>query len=446
MKRKKLQYFLICSLMIITYQRSAAQSRIIKLKWDDVVQTSLNENLGLKYTALDYQSQKLSKWQAVSDFLPSLTYQGVASQNLELSTMTLMGQKIQIGTEYNYQHTLELSYPIFTGFSRIASLNIQRNQEKSLKTELKSKEDDTVISALEAYFQIMLSDRLIRVNQEALDAASANLDQVKQFFQVGVASELDLKRAETRYSSTLPSLESAKNQFQMAQNQLKYILNLSLNDSLVVLDSLESKQLLNAFSNASLDELKTIALKNRWELKQSDLQLKTAKSQKTLALSQALPTLAFSADVSHVAMTDEYKVGEKDYTRSKSMNLVVQWPLFQGGKTALETQKAQITIRQMEYIKQQTETQVLMDVEQCYYAVGVALKNLSSLKASLEQAREAFRLSNLTYKEGISTQVEVLDAQLAYTQTNISFQQGLYDYNISQLNLLNAIGQIETLL
>ena len=444
--RKRIQSCCLLILMLTVYQTTAAQPRIVQLKWDDVVQTSLNENLGLKYTALDYKSQKLSKWQAVSDFLPSLTYQGVASQNLELSTMALMGQKIQIGTEYNYQHTLELSYPIFTGFSRIASLNIQRNQEKSLKAELKGKESETVISALEAYFQIMLSDRLIRVNQEALDAASANLDQVKQFFQVGVASELDLKRAETRYSSTLPSMESAKNQFLMAQNQLKYILNLSLNDSLVVLDSLESRQLLNTFSNASLDELKTIALKNRWELKQSDLQLKTAKSQKTLALSQALPTLAFSADVSHVAMIDEYKVGEKDYSRSKSMNLVVQWPLFQGGKTALETQKAQITIRQMEYIKQQTENQVLMDVESCYYAVNVALKNLSSLKASLDQAHEAFRLASLTYKEGISTQVEVLDAQLAYTQTNISFQQGLYDYNISQLNLLNAIGQIETLL
>lgn len=128
------------------------------------------------------------------------------------------------------------------------------------------------------------------------------------------------------------------------------------------------------------------------------------------------------------------------------MNLVVQWPLFQGGRIALETQKAQIAIRQMEYVRQQTENQILMDVESCYYAVNVALKNLSSLKASLDQSREAYRLSRLTYQEGISTQVEVLDAQLAYTQSNINFQQGLYDYNVSQLNLLKSIGQIETIL
>lgn len=444
--KKRIQSCCLLILIFIAYQTMAAQSRIVQLKWDDVVQTSLNENLGLKYTALDYQSQKLSKWQAISNFLPSLAYQGVASQNLELSTMTLMGQKIQIGTEYNYQHSLELSCPIFTGFSRIASLNIQRNQEKSLKAELKGKESETVISALEAYFQIMLSNRLIQVNEEALDAADANLQQVKQFSQVGVASELDLKRAEAQYYSALPSLESAKNQFKMAQNQLKYILNLPLNDSLVVLDSLESKQLLNAFSSASLDKLKDIALKNRWELKQSDFQLNTAKSQRTLALAGGLPTVSFSADVAHVAMIDDYKVGEKDYTRSKSMNLVVQWPLFQGGRIALETQKAQIAIRQMEYVRQQTENQILMDVESCYYAVNVALKNLSSLKASLDQSREAYRLSRLTYEEGISTQVEVLDAQLAYTQSNINFQQGLYDYNVSQLNLLKSIGQIETIL
>lgn len=444
--KKRIHSCWLLILMLTAYQTTAAQPRIVQLQWDDVVQTSLNENLGLKYTALDYKSQKLSKWQAVSDFLPTLSYQGVATKNLELSTMTIMGQKIQIGTQYNYQHSLELSYPVFTGFSRVASLNMQNNLQKSLKAELDGKEGETVINALEAYFQIMLSDRLIRVNQEALDAASANLDQVKQFFHVGVASELDLKRAEAQYSSTLPSLESAKNQFKMAQNQLKYILNLSLNDSLVVLDSLESRQLLSTFSNASLDELKAVALENRWELKQSDFQLNVAKSQRTLALSQAMPTVAFSANVSHVAMTDQSEAEQGDYSRSKAMSLVVQWPLFQGGKTALETQKAQIAIKQMEYVRQQTQNQVLMDVEQCYYAVNVALKNLSSLKASLDQAREAFRLSNLTYKEGISTQVEVLDAQLAYTQSNINFQQGLYDYNISQMNLLKSIGQIETIL
>ncbi len=444
---KRLTPFRLILIIIISLsQTTVAQNRVIKLGWEDIVQKSLNDNLGLKTTALDYKSQKLTKWQAVSDFLPTVSYNGTGTQNLELATMAIMGQKIQIGTEYNFQHSLQLTYPVFTGFSRIANLKMQNSLEKSLKAELEGKEDETILTALQAYFQIMLSSKLIDVNEEAVKAAQANLKQVQNFYQVGAASELDLKRAEAQYSSTLPSLESAKNQLISSKNQMKYILNLSLNDSLVVLDSLESKQFIGSYANAPLVQLKALAVANRPELKQVNYQVDAIKNQKTMALSSSLPTISFTADISHNAMTETSKVLRDDYNRSKSINLNVQWPLFQGGKTALEYQKAKVQVKQMEYVKQQTNDQILIQVEQYYYSLKESIKNLSSLKASLDQAKEALRLSSLMYKEGMSTQVDILDTQLQYTQSNINFQQGIYDYNTSQLNLLKSIGKINTII
>ena len=49
------------------------------------------------------------------------------------------------------------------------------------------------------------------------------------------------------------------------------------------------------------------------------------------------------------------------------------------------------------------------------------------------------------YKEGVSTQVEVLNAQTAFTNAELSYRKGIFDYNISQLRLLKAIGQLQVL-
>jgi len=294
MRKKFLLACLTFTLVITGSQLSFAQSRIVTLRWEDVAQKSLDDNISLKSKVLDYKSQKLTKWQAVSSFVPSFSYNGSATKNLELSVMTLMGQKFRIGTEYNFQHSLDISMPVFTGFSRIANLRMQNNLEKSLKAELTGKEDETLLNALQAYFQIMLANELIQVNREAVDAAKANLEQVQQFFEVGASSELDLKRAQAQYYSTLPSLESARNDYKIAQNQLKFILNLSLNDSLVIEDSLKLKKFIGTYSDASLVQLEKIAIENRPEIMQAAAQTNAVKSQKTIALAQSLPTIAVS--------------------------------------------------------------------------------------------------------------------------------------------------------
>ena len=56
-----------------------------------------------------------------------------------------MGQSFAVGSPYNFQHSLSLSLPIFTGGSRWFNFDIQKNIRKSLKEELEGKEEETVL-------------------------------------------------------------------------------------------------------------------------------------------------------------------------------------------------------------------------------------------------------------------------------------------------------------
>lgn len=433
------------SVLILLLVQSLFTQQIISLSWSDVVGISRQNNLDLRIARKDYQHQRLNQWKAYSDFLPSITYQFQRINNIELPEFVFMGQHIRVGTDYNFTHAFQIQYPIFLGGARIANIRIQHSLKKSLKAQLQNKEESVVFQALEAYFRIMLMDKLVTVNRRAREAARGNLEQVQKFYEAGVASQLELFQARSRYSSTLTPLTSAVNAKKIATQNLKFLLNISPDDSLVLLDSLHQQDFLAELSSMKLPDLQQLALKERKEIHMMQAQKKAAGSQKWLAASQFLPNVVFSAAVQHQAQVNTSNVTWDDYTRVKNAVVSVQLPLFQGGKRGLEYQQARILDKKATLQMEQTRRGILLDVENAYHQFREAFANLQSLQLALQEAKEALRLANLNYREGLATQLEVLSAQLVFSSSDADYQQGIYNYNVAQLKLLKAVGLISSI-
>jgi outer membrane protein TolC len=419
-----------------------ADKKVVYLSMDQVIDQSLNENLSLKAKMLEYESQNLEVWKSYSAFVPSLAYQGLFVKNVELPVFVFMGQSFVVGTPYTFQHSLSLSVPLFTGGSRWFNLNAQKSIKKSLSEELKGKESETVLNGLQSYYGITLAQSFYETAKEAVNVAGENLDQVQKHYDAGIATELDLQRAKAQYYSTLPKFESAKSTLRLAEQQLKSFLNMPLEDSLVVLDSLSKKEFLRNFSTAALDELKEFGFENRHELLAMRHQFDAAEEGENLAIARFAPTIALSASVDHQAQLENYNVAWNDYIRSKSISLAVNWRIFEGGGKIIELQQAKIRADQMGIALKQFEDQTELNIEQSYYKYHEAFKNLNSLKEALKQSKESLRISDLLYEQGMSTQLDVLNAQLLYINSKMEYLQGIYDYNISQLKLLQSIGKL----
>lgn len=419
---------------------------IITLTWNDVVGISRLQNLDLKMQEQDFRQQRLHEWKALSDFLPIVSYQYQVVNNIERPVFVIPGfGQVRFGTEYNFSHNLQIQFPIFTGGARWANWRIQRNYKKSLAEQLKNKEDEVVLQALQAYFGVMLSNNLIHVNERAKNAAEVNYDQVKKFYDLGAASQLDLLRAKSRLSSSIPPLTSAVNDKRLGLENLKFILNIATKDSLIILDSLRQIKFLQDLQGIKLDQLQQIALAERSDLKSFEYQRFAVKNQKTISASKFLPSIVFNANIQHQAQVESRGVSRDDFVRSKNASIVLQFPLFQGGKRVLDIQQAFIADKKISLQLEQYRKSILLDVENSYNKFQEAESNLVSLFQATEESREALRLANLTYNEGISTQVDVLGAQLAFTNSEVQYQQGVYQYNITQLQLLKAIGRLNSI-
>lgn len=426
-----------------TITHGQAEKRIIYLSWKNVVDISLKENLSLKSKSLDDEVQNLETLKSLTYFLPSLNYQGVAQHSIELPVFVFMGQRFVVGTPYMFQHSLTLSLPLLTGGSRWLNYSIQRQIKKSLAEELQGKEEETVLNAMQAYYGITLSHELAGSAEDAVTVAKQNLLQVQKFYDAGTATELDYQRAKAQYSSTLPMLESATANSRLSVQRLKSLLDIPLTDSLVVVDSLDKAEFLNEYAAMPLERLKALSNENRNDMKALQYQREAAKSGEHLALGQFTPSLTLIGSVDHAAPIENARVTWSDYIRSKSVTLSLSWPLFQGGKRILDYQTAKIRSDQLDLLVKQARMGIELDVEQSYYNFIETSKSLQSLRDALDQYSESLRISNVLYSQGMSNQLDVLNAQLLYTKSKGDYLQGVYRYNVGQLALLRSVGLLD---
>ncbi|RKY52117.1 MAG: hypothetical protein DRP92_06140 [Candidatus Neomarinimicrobiota bacterium] len=85
---------------------------------------------------------------------------------------------------------------------------------------------------------------------------------------------------------------------------------------------------------------------------------------------------------------------------------------------------------------------IKLEVKTAWMTLKEAAQNLETQQAILEQAKESYRLANLMYKEGMNTQLDVINAQIALNQSKMNYQRYLLEYNTALVKLLKALNQL----
>jgi len=84
---------------------------------------------------------------------------------------------------------------------------------------------------------------------------------------------------------------------------------------------------------------------------------------------------------------------------------------------------------------------ILLEVRDTFQKLKVAETNIHTAREALVQAKENFRITNLQYREGVTTSTEVLDARTFLTQAEVNLNKALYGYRIAEAKLKRAVGE-----
>jgi len=145
-----------------------------------------------------------------------------------------------------------------------------------------------------------------------------------------------------------------------------------------------------------------------------------------------------------VALTGSHSWFDMNFAGTKyknwSVTLAAQFNVFDSGSTNSQIKQAKSGIAIAEKQQQQVKDAVVLEVSKAYLSMVEAEKRIETSKAAIEEAEVNFKLSQVRYNEGIDTNLNVMDAELALAQAQTNFAQALYNYNISRVQLDKAIG------
>jgi outer membrane protein TolC len=378
--------------------------------------------------------------QAAAQFFPSLNALG--QNNLDRKVFTLefpsfipggRPQRVAVDFTKNYQLTLNLNVPIYTGGRLSAGYRQARYGLLASRESVRQANQETVFNVKQGFFNYLVAREYVQVTEEALSLAEKTLKNVKTMYEVGMASRLDLLRAEVRVANLKPPVIQARNNVNIAEVGLKTLLGLELSRGVEIVGELAYRP-----AEVSREASLAAALANRPELSQVNYQKLIAQEMRKMAFAGGLPSVAISGNYNYWG--DYLKFTRNSWESFYSFNLVVNIPIFNGFQTPAQVAEAKATIREIEQTQKGLTDSIKFEVEAAILNLNQARESLLSQEKNIEQAMEGARVADLNYAEGLATILDIDAAHIALSEARTNRLRAVYDYEIAQAMLDKAMG------
>ncbi len=437
---KKARKAIVILALILAWPWVSYGQERITLTLDECIRLALRQNpFYLAEKAKEEEAGYRVK-EAVSSFFPSLNAQGTDVLDKKVFTLEFPSlipgeppQRIKIDFTRNYQLSLALSVPLFTGGRLIsgfkqANLNLAATQET-----IRQSRQETVFNVKKAFYGYLLAREFVAVSEEAVTLADKHFKKVKNLYDVGMASKFDLLRSEVQVANLKPQSIRAKNGLSIAELGLKTLLGLDLNQPVEIKGALSYQEF-----EAMLDADVAQALASRPELIQLKYQKQMAAEMLKMARAAYVPTLAVGGAFNYWA--DAFNFRKNNWESFYSISLVLSIPIFNGFSNSAKVGETKAIMKQLDYSQKGLMEMVKFEVQLAILNLQQAKESLLSQEKNVEQAQEAVRIAELNYAEGLATNLDVSSVQVALTQAKTNYSQALYDYATALAQLEKAIG------
>jgi outer membrane protein TolC len=423
---------MILLILFVLLNFSLTKAETLNLNLDQCLQTAYQNNKNLLQLEEKINSARYKIDEARSGFFPQLSLSGSYTRLGKIPTYDVGGMKFAMGTENNYNSSLSYQQSLFTWGKIRAGYDISKYNLSLTKEEYRKTKQDIKFNVVNLFYNILLAKELIKVREESIARIEDHLKAVTDRYDKGYASEFDVLRVKVQLANAKPSLTQAKNLYQLTLNNLKNILGISLEDSVNFEGTLNFEPI-----EVEQSQAEEFAFKNRSELKLVFDQRRIGEEALVIAKATNKPNLLGSASFSYKRpfySMDEWKT---DW----NFTFLVSVPIFDGFLTKSKVSQARSDLRQLDIAENQERDLIKLEISQAISDLNLAKENIVSQEENVKQAKESLRIAKVQYQQGMLTNLEQMDTELALTVAQTNYLQALSDYLIAKAKYEKAIGK-----
>ncbi|MEQ9287424.1 MAG: TolC family protein [Cyclobacteriaceae bacterium] len=409
---------------------------------DQYIREGVNNNSGLKQASLEFESSLEQLNEARGGLLPSIDFSSRYTKahggrsfvvpigdlmNPVYSTLnSLTGEdrfsQIENST-LNFNRTTDidnkitLTQPIFDK-RLILARAIAEDQSKIKHMDVAIRKRALVAEIKKAYFNYLKSEKLMDLFTSTRKLVEENLRSGQALYNNDKVTVDVVLKAKTEIGKLDLQIAEAEKMRNNSRAYFNYLLNRSLESVIAVEEVNSTPALPSGISPTSTQ---------REEFSQIDMGLKANDSERKLHESITLPNLY--AVVDYGFQGSEYEFNNRsDYVLA---SVVLSWNLFSGFQNKARIQQTAINSRILESREQELAKSIELEAIQSFYDLKEKKQNFETTSTIVEEAATTYQLVNKKYQEGMSSQLELIDARTNLTNAKIQQIISKYDTWIS---------------
>lgn len=385
----------------------------------EIIRRALANNRDLRLAALNVQRARALYGIQRSEIFPTLGVSGSASKQRLPADLSGLGKPV---TLEQYSVNLGVSSWEIDFFGRIRSLKEKALEEYLATAQARRSAQVLLVSEVATTFLGMAADQdRLRLASSTLDVQQSLYDLVRKRFELGLASELDLSRAQTQVEAARGDLARYTQLVAQGRNGLELLVGAQLPEELLphgLADISPPRQVSAGISSE--------VLLGRPDILAAEHQLRAANANIGAARAAFFPRIALTTALGTASseLTGLFRAG------SGAWSYIPQFvmPIFDARLwSALEASKVQGEIALAEYERAiQRAFREVADTLAEQVSLGGQLQAQAGLVKAAEQTH---RLATARYMQGLDSYLSVLDAQ----RSLYGAQQGLVGLQLAEL-------------
>ena len=369
-----------------------------------------------------------------------------------------------VGSVFNQPNTYSvnanLSQTLFQGGRLVNAARSANELRDAARYDEREQRALVTLEVQRAYLQALYTARIAALQDTNLALATSRLAQVEQFERAGQAARYDVLRARVERANIEPLAIQAHSDEELALLDLKRVLNVPIAQPVVLTSRIDA----DAAASVLAQIADTATMIDRASVRSAERTLAARKLDISVARADYFPTVSAFIQSGYSAFpltgqgfpTSRGTLAESfcpdgstpgrlcqngGFFSDQQAGINISLPLFDGFRVKSNVDLAQAQERLAELQLRQQREAVAVDVARARAELRRSQSVFAARRQNSTEAAEAFRLASLRFSRGLSTQLEVSDAQLALLTAESTEARATYDLFLASADLARALGQ-----
>ncbi|ADR18486.1 efflux transporter outer membrane subunit [Calditerrivibrio nitroreducens] len=412
-------------------------SEVYNLKWQEfftdeklkkIIELGLKNNKDLKIAAFNLESARLMYGIKRAELYPSLYGSGGVSRSRVSDDFSPKGKG---SPQDQYSVNFGLAEWEIDFFGRIRSLKESALEQFFASKENKRAVQIALISELSrSYITLAVDRENYSITKKLYDIALENYKMVQSQYNVGLATEIDLNRAQIALDTIKVSLSNFEQIIELDKNAINYLVG----------DKVDESLLPDGLNNIMIDfspNLSSVVLLNRPDIMAAEHQLKAANANIGAARAAIFPRISLLAGVGMASteLTRLFDSGSHTWNIGGNISL----PLFDARVwQGYELSKVQKELYIAQYEK--TIQAAFKEVMDLLVVRGTIDSQIQAQKNLINSLEKNYTISKQLYNQGVESFFSVLEA----TKNLLQAKQALLNLELAKrvnhVRLYSALG------